>query len=277
MANYATLLTGQATASTKVVFLAYDSLTASPTNKQPLIIFLHGAGECSHIHDLTSVVRVANIGLPNLTKFASLPNFTDPITAETVHPYIVAPQMYTTVTGAAGETSAGFQFWTNNYWVPAMDWMIANKNIDPERIYICGLSGGSIGTLTAITTSTYNDIFAAAFVGCPGYQAGNDWQYLADSGLPLWICGAADDVTPGDNLHGQRIVDAINSRGGLYPPKFYYYLSGGHSAGWLRPYVTTEGESYPGFNGVPCVHTYGFFRWLFQYRRKVREPRTFGV
>jgi predicted peptidase len=270
MANSAQLLTGQSTADGKVVFLYYDSLTASPTNKQPLIMFLHGAGESSNIHDLTTVYQVEFGGIPALTKTASLPNFTDPITGETVHPYTCSPQMYTS--GNEGS----FIPWENRYWLPALDWMIANKNIDLDRIYLCGLSGGSIGTLLGITTPAINDRLAAAFTGCPGYVSSFNWQYLADSALPLWICGAADDVTPGDNLHGQRICDAINSRGGMHPPKFYYYLSGGHSAGWLRPYVTTEGESYPGFNGIPCVHTLGLFRWLFQYRRRDRGPVIFN-
>ena len=272
MANYSILLTGQATLDSKVVFRAYDSPIASPTNKQPLIVFLHGAGESSHIHDLSTVTQVEAIGLPVLTKNSALPNFTDPITGELVNPYCVYPQMYVVSTN-----EDAFDFWTNSFWVPAMDWMIANKNVDLDRIYLCGLSGGSIGTMLGITTPTINDRLAAAFAGCPGYQSSYNWQYLADSGLPLWICGAADDFVPGDNLHGQRICDAVNSRGGLYPPKFYYYASGGHSAGWLRPYLTTEGESYAGYNGIPCVHNYGFFRWLFQYRRKVREPRTFGL
>jgi len=70
--------------------------------------------------------------------------------------------------------------------------LIENKNVDPNRIYISGLSMGGYGTFDLV--SHRNDLFAAAAPIC----GAADLQLLEDAvNVPFWIFhGDSDRVVP---------------------------------------------------------------------------------
>ena len=81
----------------------------------------------------------------------------------------------------------------NPEWVKeAIDEVVANYNIDVNRIYIAGCSMGGMGTNDMIRT--YPDFFAAAMPNCPASVIGpEDAAKLVD--LPIIYVHAANDTT----------------------------------------------------------------------------------
>src|SRR5437868_445047 len=91
-----------------IVQLPRDYDRATRDKKFPLIIFLHGSGECGH--DLS---KVANHGLPKLA--AQLPDF----------PFIlIAPQLPTYS-----------EWWSNESLDALLDHALAAYNVDADRVY----------------------------------------------------------------------------------------------------------------------------------------------
>ena len=81
-------------------------------------------------------------------------------------------------------------------------------DVDPQRIYLTGLSMGGYGSWSL--ASMYPDRFAAVAPIC-----GGGMPYLARNfkNLPVWAFhGAKDDVVP--LQRSQEMVDAINNAGG---------------------------------------------------------------
>lgn len=269
MANLALSISNGSIASGVLPFLFYDSVDQS--KPQPLILFLHGAGEGSPNggpHNTTTVraLEDSGHGLMTLTKTASLPTFTHPTTGEEFDYYMIAPQQYY----PAGTNRGNGIIWPQVYITECIKWAIANRNIDTTRIYITGLSLGGGGTIDMIMKPAVRNLFAAAACACPGYGNGTtlDHAGFAKTGFPLWIVAAYDDFVPqGTNTICTQIINRMQTLSiPLRPVKFYWYLSGGHGI-WYRLYDVRDGISYPGFNSEPCVHHLSMFRWFLLSQR----------
>jgi len=187
----------------------------------PTILFLHGAGERG---DDLSLVEVH--GPPKLVK--TRPDF----------PFIViSPQC------PAGT------WWS----VPALDDLlndvVKKYPIDPDRIYLTGLSMGGFGTWALATE--YPDRFAAIVPICGGGDP-RDAARLRD--LPVWAFhGAKDSVVPLEA--SQEMVDALRKLGGRV--RFTVYPEAGHDS-WTAAYASGE-----------------LYEWLLQQRRgKPQQPRA---
>ena len=134
--------------------------------------------------------------------------------------------------------------------VPALgallDEIARTHRVDPDRVYVTGLSAGGGGTWALLLQE--HERFAAAIPICgAGSRAGI--QRLID--LPIWVFHGADD--PRQPLEeSTRLVDAIQKAGGTQV-KLTVYPGVGHDA-WTRTYAD------------PAV-----WEWLFAQRR--RAPR----
>ncbi len=171
-----------------------------PGKSYPLILFLHGSGECG-----TDNEKHTRVGLPALLRQLVLQP--EPV-------IVVAPQC-----------QAG------NWWVkklamqpdyraskePASSLEIAlelcnhlvkSKQADPNRLYITGLSLGGFGTWDAIQRNP--SYFAAAVPIC----GGGDTSYArALKTIPIWAFHGGEDK----NVHpdcSRRMVLAIKDAGG---------------------------------------------------------------
>lgn len=194
-----------------------------PADGWPLLLFLHGYGECGDDLD-----KVKVHGPPKLVeKFAELSSCV-----------IVSPQCP-----------------RNSWWRVAalrslVDEVIANRNdIDVRRRYISGLSMGGFGTWSFL--SHYPDYFAAAVPICgggdpfrlpanvPPKKQGIKNEFDPDGlkrakDVPIWTYhGSRDGSVP--ILETERIVALLESAGSK-SVHFTRYEDAGHVAAWRQAY-----------------------------------------
>jgi predicted peptidase len=187
--------------------------------KYPLILFLHGSGECGKDNELHT-----RVGLPSLLKQLVLQP--EPV-------ILLAPQCQ-----------------VGNWWVKSLamrpDYhaameptasldlalelcrhLVQSKQADPDRIYITGLSLGGFGTWDAIQRDP--SFFAAAVPIC----GGGDTRFAHSmKSLPIWVFHGRDDK----NVHpdcSRRMVRAIKNAGGTINYTEYEY---GSHAVWDQAY-----------------------------------------
>lgn len=182
--------------------------------RYPLLIFLHGSDEAGD-----DIERLKNNGPPKL--LMSQPDF----------PFIVAsPQARNDVD----------RF--DPLLLDAMlDELLEQLPIDPDRVYLTGLSLG--GMWTYGWSSLRPERFAAL---APVSGEWNPADACRTKHIPVWAFhGANDDVVPIGR--DQAMVDAIKACGGSV--RFSVYPDVGHDA-WTRAYEDPE-----------------LYRWLLQQRR----------
>jgi predicted peptidase len=167
--------------------------------KYPLIVFLHGSGECG-----TDNKRHIRLGLPRLL------NTLRQLNREAI---VMAPQCQ-----------------RGNWWVAklartpdyrmsknptaAMEVLLelmrhvkSTKPVDPDRVYITGLSLGGFSTWEAI--QRYPELFAAAVPICGG---GDIHQVKQLKDLPVWIFHGDKDVNVSVEC-SRRMVKAMRDAG----------------------------------------------------------------
>jgi predicted peptidase len=166
----------------------------------PLILFLHGSGGYGDTLD-----AVKKGGLPKLLE-----------SGRKLPAIVIAPQAKT--------------WWDET--VPALtallDQIGRDYRVDPDRVYVTGLSAGGSGTWTLIAQEPQR--FAAAIpISGAGSRAGI--KRLVD--LPIWVFhGAKDPVQPVEE--STRLVEAIQAQGGTRV-KLTVYPDAEHDA-WTRTY-----------------------------------------
>jgi len=174
------------------------------TKKQwPLMLFLHGVGERGH--DL------------NLVKKHGPPKLID---QGKEFPFIVvSPQC------------PDDQWWDMEMLKVLTDKIIADYAVDPDRVYLTGLSMGGYGTWAL--AATYPDRFAAIAPVCGG---GEPKTVRAFTHIPAWVFhGDADNIVGVEE--SRRMVEALKAEGG--DVKFTVYPGVGHDA-WTETYNNPE-------------------------------------
>jgi predicted peptidase len=180
----------------------------------PLLLFLHGMGERGD--DLQKIRRH---GPPRL------------LDEDGPLPFVVvSPQC------------PDDEWWNLPALEALIDELVRRHRIDPDRIYLTGLSMGGYGTwaLAARNPARY----AAIIPVCGGGET--KWApRLRD--LPIWAFhGGQDTVVP--PARSQEMVDAIRVAGGS--PKLTIYPEAGHDS-WTETYANDE-----------------IYTWLLSHRRR---------
>jgi len=165
-----------------------DGYQKTGTNKWPLMLFLHGAGERG-----TNVDKVTVHGPPKIVK------------AKKDFPFVlVSPQC------------PADRVWRDDELLALIDGVVANHNIDTNRIYLTGLSMGGYGSWSLGTK--YPERFAAMAPICGGGEpitvmlAGRQKKAALNS-LGVWAFhGAKDPVVVLEE--SQRMTNALMSAGG---------------------------------------------------------------
>lgn len=193
----------------------YDT---APERRWPLLLFLHGAGERG-----ADIAKLRTHGLPKqIEEGRDLPFV------------VISPQC------PAGE-------WWNVVALEALiDKLVAEQRIDPDRIYLTGLSMGAFATwaLAIMRPERYAAILPICGGGDP-HRA----RVLRD--VPVWTFhGDADQTVT--ITQSQQMVDAIKSVGGS--PRFTIYPGVGHDA-WTATYDNPE-----------------VYAWLLSHRLSERQP-----
>ncbi len=189
-------LTGTYTDVESEITLTYGSYgTDAMKNdgqKNPLIIWLHGAGEGGTDPSVAILGnQVTNLAKEGIQKY---------FTTDTVKgAYVLAAQTPTAWMDKDGSGEYGTEE-ASQYYVKALKGLIdayieENGDIDMNRIYIGGCSNGGFMTVNMIIN--YSDFFAAAYPVCEAYDA----KWLTDEAvesikdLPIWFTHSANDNT----------------------------------------------------------------------------------
>lgn len=176
----------------------------------PLILFLHGAGERGY-----DVEQIKKHGIPKIVE--SREDF----------PFVtVSPQCP-----------------PNTWWsehaatlIALLDNTLATQPVDPERVYLTGLSMGGFGTWHLAVT--YPGRFAAIAPICGGGFPFHGFPQRASelSKTPVWAFhGAKDDVVP--LSASQELVEVLRQAGGEV--RFTVYPEAAHDA-WTQTYDNPE-------------------------------------
>jgi hypothetical protein len=157
---------------------------SSNTNKYPIVISLHGIKEKGNT--LADVARVANVGLPKYVKYGQK------------YPFIlISPQLKTTM----GR-------WSGDYVMEVLNYVKTYLRIDPNRIYLTGLSLGGGGVWSVATA--YPSTWAAILPLCSGYNLTSYASKIAGSDIPTWgFHGDADAVV--SEYVTINMINAINN------------------------------------------------------------------
>lgn len=206
----------------------------SQSDKLPLLIFLHGAGQRG-----TDNVEQLRHGAKEFTKDDFQKEFPS---------YVIAPQCRTDhkwcevdwtaasveqPTAPSEEMAALFEL---------IDDFVKTHPVDKQRIYFTGLSMGGFGTWDAIARRPH--FFAAAIPVC----GGGDLNTAAEiKDIPIWCFhGGADPVVKVEL--SRNMIAAIKAAGG--EPKYTEYEGVAHDS-WTQTYKNKE-----------------LFQWLFQQKSK---------
>lgn len=210
-----------------------------PGKRYPLILFLHGSGECG-----TNNLSQIKEGLPILMRG---------LLKQPGEFIVVAPQCV-----------------RNNAWVRELAMqdgykmardattslasalmicreMVTRHQADPDRLYITGLSLGGFGAWDAVQREP--DMFAAAVVIC----AGGDTSMAGElKRLPVWIFhGSEDKNVP---VRASRMMYDALKKGGNRKVRYTEYEGGAHAI-WDRAYNSPE-----------------LLEWMLEQRRRPVRP-----
>lgn len=212
-----------------------------PAEGWPVLLFLHGYGECGD-----NIAKVKVHGPPKLTnEFGLLANCV-----------IISPQC------------PKDSWWRVEALKALMDEVIAGRSdIDSQRRYVTGLSMGGYGIWSFL--SHYPEYFAAAIPICgggdpfrlpknhPPEKTGIENEFDPDGlkrakQLPIWTFHGTED-TGVPIVETERLVELLR-KAGSKTIRFTVYEGAGHIAAWENAY------------GDPDV-----WKWLFAQRRKTDE------
>jgi predicted peptidase len=203
-----------------------------PNAKYPLVLFLHGAGERGKDNERQLIHGVSEFAkAENRKKYPC---------------FLIAPQC------PANEGWSNFlskktdasktQSEPGRLAVELVRAIQKEFSIDPDRLYITGLSMGGYGTWDII--SRHPDMFAAAVPICGG---GDESQAEKIAKMPIWVFhGGKDKLVPPER--SRKMVEALKKAGG--DPKYTEYPDVGHDS-WVKAYKDAE-----------------MFKWLFEQKKK---------
>ena len=175
-----------------------------PADGFPLVLFLHGGGECGN-----DIRKVTRHGPPKLIEQGKQFPF-----------IVVSPQ-----------NPSSTQFWDDQQIIRLLDELESELPVDKSRVYLTGLSRAGYG---AWRTAIQNPDRFAALVPISGGGAVPYAKKLID--LPTWVFhGAKDPVIP--IVESQRMVDALREAG--CNVKFTIYPEAKHDA-WSAAYDNPE-------------------------------------
>lgn len=208
--------------------------------KYPLVIFLHGAGERGDDNKVQLV--------------HGMKDFLDPERRKNMSCYVLAPQCPTGKKWVEVDWSAPSSKMPEQasdslgLTIKLVQSMIEDAAVDPNRIYITGLSMGGYGTWDAV--ARYPEMFAAAAPICGG---GDPTTAERFTHVALWAFhGDQDQAVKVER--SRQMIEALKAAGG--EPKYTEYPGIGHDS-WTATYKNPE-----------------FHDWLFAQRRV--KPKAKG-
>jgi len=188
--------------------------------KYPLILFLHGSGECG-----TNNQKQITVGLPALLKS---------LVMRPEQVMVLAPQCPVSdwwVKGVSMSADYGAAADIAPSLAAALELcrhLVETRQADPDRLYITGLSLGGFGTWDAIQRNPA--MFAAAVPIC----GNGDLRRMREiKSMPIWVFHAKDDKNVPVEC-ARRMVQQLKALGAKRV-NYTEYETGGHNS-WDRAY-----------------------------------------
>lgn len=204
----------------------------------PLLLFLHGYGECGE-GDFSKLRIHGPIKLSEARGDADFvvlaPQTSDP--AKDVDAKVLTPE---------ARMQMIVQAWEPEVLLQVVQQMARDARIDPRRIYVTGLSMGGYGTWRVC--STYPEWFAAAVPICGGGQPD---QAAGLKEVPVWAFHGAKDLVVRLE-ESEAMVNAMREAGG--DVKLTVYPEADHDS-WTITYQNPE-----------------VFRWMASHRKAKLPP-----
>jgi poly(3-hydroxybutyrate) depolymerase len=237
------------------------------SQKHPLIIFLHGIGERGN--GTSQINSVTANAIPKYCAAGATMRFT--AGGQTSSFVVLSPQL-----------SVQYGYWPTFYVKEMIAYAKANLQIDPNRIYITGLSLGGGGVWRVATDSEnwdYSfDAGIAAIAPVCATQEENDANFCNTIGanhLPIWAFHSMDDGTVG--VGTTQHAELLAKWCGVTPAaKFTYYQSGGHYGAWANAYdtghITRTVDGGGSFTASPNL-----YEWFLSNTRSIAPAYTAPV
>lgn len=229
----------------KIGFYEYKPSTynSDPSEKYPLLIFLHGIGERGN--GTSQLSRVKNVAIPRYIAEGNPMRF---YKDGKWHSFIVlSPQC-----------AMKYSMWPTLYVDALLEYAEKNLRIDKSRIYLTGLSMGGGGTWKYVSASQANaSKFAAIATVCAPATLTNGCN-IAQAKLPMWAFHAKDDNV----VNVSALTNSLNKVLACNPtvkPLQTIWNNGGHAV-WDRAYNT--GHSYQNPN---------VFEWFLGFTRNTND------
>ena len=201
--------------------LNYRLLTpdATPGQKYPLVIFMHGSGERGDDNNSQLKWGVKNFATDeNMKQYPA---------------FVIAPQCpkelrWGNFTGPRDQMKLDSSpSKPMALLIELIHEFMKDHPVDIDRVYITGLSMGGFGTFDAITR--HPDLFAAAVPVCGG---GDTSKASTIAHIPIWIFTGANDKVVDPTL-SRDMVKALSDEGSR--PGFTQYPEVGHNS-WIQAY-----------------------------------------
>ncbi len=212
---------------------------AERTEKYPMIVMLHGAGESGRIwtgnyNYPTTDVRFDNNGhnlLHGGTQHWSAVN-RNPNLSNSFPGVVIWPQASYNGAWENGWNGGNLND-AGSMVIKIIEWIVQEMNIDPDRIYMHGLSNGGKGTWDLAAKRP--DLFAAIL---PMAGVGSDNNQMAPilNTMPLWLFQGGTDTNPRPQAAADAIA-ALQAQGG--DPRYTLYPTLGHGV-WNTAYAETD-------------------------------------
>jgi predicted esterase len=211
-----------------VGFYEYKPTDYNTGTRYPVIIFLHGIGERGN--GTTDLPAVLGNGTPYNIKNGHPMRFYWNGKWETF--LVLIPQL-----------NSKYGWWPTFYAEEMINYANRNLSIDPNRIFLAGLSLGGGGTWAYPGASLENAKKLAGIAVACGTCQNQDWGNIARANLPVWGFHAADDGTvPAGCTDGA--ITAIQAASPAVKPYKSIYPSGQHWI-WGRVFSTEYDSQHP--------------------------------
>lgn len=186
----------------------YTPANASEDNLRPLLVWFHGTGERYAESKIDG--KVVNNAGANLVGNRALAFADEEFQEQLGGAYVLAPQ----------STTEGWSSKRLDDMEALIHQVIEDNYIDPERVYVGGLSMGTGMTTPLITSTTDNRIqFAAAMLVSGGNLNEAQAKVIADKGFPVYLVGSASDGAAGGlpGTYERLIAAGVDAKLELYP------------------------------------------------------------
>ncbi|WP_395374599.1 hypothetical protein [Marinicella sp. W31] len=215
----------------------YD-LAENTDREYPLLLFLHGSGETGNtIDDLGEVKRH---GPPKLIENGH--NMTFSVGTINDSFIVISPQQKN---GSGG--------WPGTVLIPIVEYLLNNYRIDPDRVYMTGLSMGGRGSWQTVVSKQNVDggNYFASIAPIAGGGLQNGWgTTAAEMNVRVWnFCG---DNDPSVSLFGcRRAAVEMQSNQANPSPIITVYETNSHAVSWQNAYRTDN-----------SLHNPNLYQWL---------------